>query len=475
MATSIISTNGSTTGTNVTLGAGVNLLLLPGVYRVSSSGTAILAANATHDITLLGTVFGDLEGLRLGTSSSLNLNTDVVLGQGAELLSRVTGVESLGTSLSIYNEGLIKAGTAIDHAGDLLTLVNRGSIVGTGFNAVSTTGTGSITNYGTIQNITTGGFALKLESSGGATARVENFGTLAGAGAVFGDTIEADTVLNHGRISGDLFLNGGDDLYDGHGGTLSGIAQMGLGNDTAIGGAGRDVLYGGPGDDWLEGGEGDDRLRPGSGADHVDGGAGRDIVDYTSLFVPVTLNLAAGEASDGPGQYDILIGIEDAIGSDLGDTLAGDAGANRIWARDGADLVQGAAGNDVLFGEGGADTLAPGAGVDVLRGGAGADVFRFAAGDSGAPGQVRDRIVDFTQADGDRIDLFFIDANAALAGNQAFVFQPGAAFTGAGQVRAQVVGGSTLVLANTDATATTAEFSLLLSGVVPLTAADFVL
>ena len=55
------------------------------------------------------------------------------------------------------------------------------------------------------------------------------------------------------------------------------------------------------------------------------------------------------------------------------------------------------------------------------------------AGDSTAAAP--DRIIDFTRAGAaglDRIDLRFIDANAFVAGDQAFVFIGSAAFAGGG-------------------------------------------
>ena len=68
------------------------------------------------------------------------------------------------------------------------------------------------------------------------------------------------------------------------------------------------------------------------------------------------------------------------------------------------------------------------------------DTFVFATGDSGATGATRDIITDFTDhgsasapfaAGADTIDLHLMDANTALAGDQAFAFNTtqGAAFS----------------------------------------------
>lgn len=70
-------------------------------------------------------------------------------------------------------------------------------------------------------------------------------------------------------------------------------------------------------------------------------------------------------------------------------------------------------------------------------GGIGADVFRFDSV-SDSLRTAFDVISDFTRAHGDRIDLRTIDANAKLAGNQAFSYLGASAFTGAaGQLTLQ--------------------------------------
>ncbi|MEM9795012.1 MAG: hypothetical protein AAF919_00885 [Pseudomonadota bacterium] len=98
----------------------------------------------------------------------------------------------------------------------------------------------------------------------------------------------------------------------------------------------------------------------------------------------------------------------DVISGTTGDdTLRGTANDDRIEAGAGDDVLRGRAGaddliggdgNDVLRGGAGRDRLEGGGGRDRLIGGDGADVFVF------APGDGRDRIVDFTLGE-DRIDL----------------------------------------------------------------------
>ncbi len=206
----------------------------------------------------------------------------------------------------------------------------------------------------------------------------------------------------------DLLLNiegvRGSDFAD----TLTGGAQAnflegGVGNDTLDGGAGQDAamythasgsvsvnlasgvvsgadgvdklagiesVYGSAFNDALTGDAGDNFLCGNAGNDTLDGGAGVDTADYYFALTPVTADLAARTASGGDGS-DVLSAIENLRGSCLaGDTLKGDADANRLDGDGGNDSLLGAGGDDVLVGGDGNDTLDGGTGNDtaVLRG-----------------------------------------------------------------------------------------------------------
>ena len=73
-----------------------------------------------------------------------------------------------------------------------------------------------------------------------------------------------------------------------------------------------------------------------------------------------------------------------------------------------------------------------------------------------------------------KLDLMGIDADATIAGNQAFRFVGTAALTGAGQAGFFTSGGNTIVRGSTDADAAS-EFEIQLNGIVALTAQDFYL
>ncbi len=124
-----------------------------------------------------------------------------------------------------------------------------------------------------------------------------------------------------------------------------------------------------------------------------------------------------------------------------------------------AEWIVGLAGADRLIGHGGAD---------VLTGGAGADRFVYLnRGDSGTSPDSEDQITDFSQSEGDRIDL---SALAVLP----LRFVGTAPFTGPGQVRIAFEGGVTLVMVNLDGDPSS-ESIIRLSGTIACTSRDFIL
>jgi Ca2+-binding RTX toxin-like protein len=236
----------------------------------------------------------------------------------------------------------------------------------------------------------------------------------------------------------------GDDSLNGQPGPLAVVPSQpvyingGGGNDRIIGGTGSDVLVGGSGDDLVDAGGGNDTLLLGDGADFAGGQDGDD-----------TLSGGAG--------VDVLFG-------DAGnDTLSGEADDDRLFGGDGADTLRGGEGADYLDGNAGDDVLEGGAGADNLRGGAGADRFVFAAlADSRV--NDRDRVLDFDQAAGDRIDLSAMDADSTQSGDQAFTLV--GAFTGqAGQAVLTIQAGGAELSVDVDGDRS-ADFSVLIFGQV---------
>jgi serralysin len=231
--------------------------------------------------------------------------------------------------------------------------------------------------------------------------------TLAGienlvAGA-FNDVLVGSTAYNvidagagndliYGSTGFDTLLGGaGNDTVDYSflaGGISAGLAfvhKRDLGGDTLVGVENLtgtnfdDVLSGDDANNVLMGLGGDDMLAGGRGTDRLDGGDGTDLADYRFSGVPVTVYLnpssSTGPTIDSPG-VDYFVSIEGFVGSNFGDTLVGNAGAN---------VLRGEAGDDRLFGLDGDDILRGGPGYDLFYGGAGSDTADY----SDAIGTVR--------------------------------------------------------------------------------------
>jgi Ca2+-binding RTX toxin-like protein len=148
------------------------------------------------------------------------------------------------------------------------------------------------------------------------------------------------------------------------------------------------------------------------------------------------------------------------------DSLDGSVGNDTLAGGSGNDQLRGGDDDDTVWGSTGADTLEGGSGIDTLTGGDAADRFRFTNQDLGYQGQT-DRITDFARAQGDKIDLSGIDANAALAGDQAFsaptVLLGGASPPPAGSLRYEVKRDHVLLSLYTDSDAA-ADFFIRVNG-----------
>ncbi|MGO1079313.1 calcium-binding protein [Inquilinus sp. CA228] len=371
--------------------------------------------------------------------------------------------------------------------------------------------------------------------------------------------------LLYGGDGNDLIRGGYDHSSDGLFGDAGDDVLRGEdGNDGLRGGDGDDVLVGGAGADKLDGGAGvdtasyadsaagvmidlatgggwggdamgdvlvgietvigsahDDVFVAGTAANRIDGGAGADRVDYSGSDAGVVLDLSGGRCSGGWAEGDVLVGIEDVVGTAQDDRITGNGAANRLLGGDGDDRLFGGDGSDRLYGEAGADVLEGGrgsdwleggagadtlsgqesqdllyggdgddrldggsdhdqleggAGRDVLTGGAGADGFFYYAVSDSAAGSA-DQITDFSQAEGDLIWLSPIDANIHTKADDEFAFIDTAAFTVGvpGQLRYQATAsGDTLMQGDTNGDGV-ADIEIVLTGTITLEASDFLL
>jgi Ca2+-binding RTX toxin-like protein len=172
-----------------------------------------------------------------------------------------------------------------------------------------------------------------------------------------------------------------------------------------FGGGANDLLLGGAADDDVHGGIGNDTLdagRDAGGADRYDGGPGEDLVDYSARVngVVVTLMGVADDGEAGEGD-DVTTSVEDVIGSQGPNTIAGSAVGNRIWGGPSIDVVQGGDGDDFIYGGDGDDDLQGDAGDDFIYGEEGDDTLSGGVGDDLLDGYPGVNAVDGGLGDGD--------------------------------------------------------------------------
>ncbi|MCC6926444.1 cadherin domain-containing protein [Novosphingobium sp.] len=188
-------------------------------------------------------------------------------------------------------------------------------------------------------------------------------------------------------------------------------------------------------------------------------------------------NYEAPTDSNGDNVYNVIVQSSDgslvdtqALAVAIGNVTDG----STITGTNSANTLTGTTAEDTIDGRGGNDTITSGLGADVMTGGAGADRFVFnTLNDSrvNAP----DRITDFTLSQNDRIQLSGIDANASLAGDQAFSWIGTGNFTNvAGQLRYYQQNGHTYVTGDVNGDGV-GDFLIQLDPAVTLAASYFVL
>ena len=265
-------------------------------------------------------------------------------------------------------------------------------------------------------------------------------------------TNSTDVIVQTGTTSDTINAGKGDDIVD-----------AGAGSDTVLGGDGKDVVYGGSGNDTIGGGN----VVPGATGQDSDNGGDTLYGDGREGYRTAALAASMGN--------DVISGGNGA------DTIYGDNGNNLTGTGSGGnDVLSGGRGNDTIYGEGGNDSIdggqgndviVGGAGADVLTGGSGADRFVFNADASGSNSSAAalDRITDFSNED--RIDLVSMlgttDLNWARAGLD------GNAIATANGIWFSQQGGNTMLYADTDGNAATAELQVQLDGRFNLSLNDF--
>ncbi|MGF6692128.1 Ca2+-binding RTX toxin-like protein [Metapseudomonas resinovorans] len=485
-------------------------------YYVDNTGDIVSETNAVAATGGIDTVYSragaytlgaNVENLRLLATGAANgtgntLNNTVFSGAGNNVLNGGAGADTVSY---LHSTAGVSASLAITTAqatggSGSDTLLNFENLIGSRFNDILT-GTAAA-------NILDGGVGADRMAGGDGSDiyYVDNLGDIVSETNAVAATGGIDTVYSAlgtyalgANVENLRLLATG--IANGAGNALNNTLFAGAGNNVLNGGAGVDTvsylhataavtaslaiatsqLTGGSGSDTLlnfenlTGSGFNDTLTGNAGNNILDGGAGVDTVSYLHATAAVTASLAitTAQTTGGVGS-DTLLNIENLTGGGFNDTLTGNAGANILDGGAGNDVLIGGLGADQLIGGAGNDVLIGGLGVDRLVGGAGADRFDFnALGEMGLGRTLWDVVSNFTSAEGDKIDLSTLDANAATVANEAFSFIGGSAFSTNATGQLRFAGG--VLSGSTDADAD-AEFEIFVSVIgLPMVSTDLIL
>ncbi len=366
--------------------------------NLDQPGASVMASTVTDTgfhLVLSGTG-GLTEILVTGAGFTSNLPG---LEDAADVFNTIIRITATSTGVSLNLAGVRVTASLVDGVDVALVLF------GAGFTASISTEASFSLDRAEAAVTGTGGHA-----EGDRLANMENLVGSSSADVLLGDAEvnqleggEGDDRLA-GREGGDTLIGGaGSDTVD-YGGSdaavtvnlrvldLSGYA-LGNGGHAGLdrlkeienlqGSAFADRLFGDAQDNRLEGGVGADTLSGGEGADTLDGGRDLDTADYANSNLAVTLDLGTLDdegqirGAGGHAAGDLLVAVENLVGSDNADVLSGDGKDN---------ILNGGLGNDTLAGGDGADTLDGGGDLDVANYGlspAGVRIDLSAPGDDG--------------------------------------------------------------------------------------------
>lgn len=330
-----------------TSSAGVSISLDATGSALGVGGDA--AGDALSNVeNLIGSDFNDtLIGNGMTNRLDGGKGNDFIRGggnPGTELLIGGEGIDTADYSTSAaavvarLNDDVLFLSSGGDAAGDVL--VTMENLIGSSFNDQL---------FGNSdKNRLEGGSGNDILIGGG------NADTLVGGDGVdtafYGTSAAAVTVA----LDNSFAATGGDAQGD----QFSTVENL-------VGSAFDDILFGSAANNQIDGGAGNDLIRGGGNTDIeiLIGGAGIDTVDYSGSAAAVFARLFSGTngaaSQGGEADKDVLLQMENVLGSNFNDLLHGTELAN------------------VLSGGGGADTLVGFDGADILNGGSGTDAADY--------------------------------------------------------------------------------------------------
>ena len=189
-----------------------------------------------------------------------------------------------------------------------------------------------------LDNVLTGNNAANtLRGEGGA----DTLNGGAGADKMYGGTGNDTYVVdNVGDVVNETAGDGTDTVWSSTSFSLADpIHAIGDIEELILTGTGWINATGNAFDNVLTGNSGRNVLIGGAGADQLDGGGNFDTASYVTSASGVAVSLATGNGYGGDAEGDVLIHIENLIGSSFDDTLEGEVGPNTLVGGLGIDTV----------------------------------------------------------------------------------------------------------------------------------------
>lgn len=244
MALQPYNTTITSTGVIADLGLVDDAYIGPNGFLSSTDDIAVYGIGSGHEVTVRGTVVGHIGGITLGDSSTGDTDQFVRVAKGGEVTANLySGVVVYGTDSRVENHGTVTGGFGITMLGSgdgtMSTLLNTGKII-----ATDAMGDGVNRN---------GDEAFKFINKGLVKAE-------SGVAYDGSDPHVTQTIINSGRMVGDIIFGTGKDIYNGTGGRVTGIVSGGDEDDRFSGGSKSDRLTGDAGRDILTGGKGADEF-----------------------------------------------------------------------------------------------------------------------------------------------------------------------------------------------------------------------
>jgi Ca2+-binding RTX toxin-like protein len=350
--------------------------------------------------------------MTLTVSTSQTISGDLAPATGNAIEYGADSVTlTIGAGFGIRSQDQIAIFSASSNA--LSTLINNGNILSASIWAVEFDGaTGSIINNAGHSII---GWSIGIALLGNG-ATVTNHGTISGLTnvGVHGATISNDVVLNndgnvYGRFAG-VSLNSNTD-----GGVIhnTGTIRSDFDGVSVVTAAGLTTMID-------NGGTISGTL---SAIHAIDGAISLNNSGTINGLVQSTTTEQDHITNSGK-----IIGEVHLGGGNDRFKAVGSGSAGKVFGENGVDHLTGAKASDQFDGGAGADVLTGGGGRDFLTGGADNDRFDFNSLADSVKGSKRDKILDFSHGEHDRIDLSTIDADTHKGGDQAFQFIGAQAF-----------------------------------------------